>query len=148
MAANVAYGTGSAAIGANTALYIPIVIPWPYPMKRFWVYNGTTVSGNIDIGLYSRTGARLISTGSFAQAGASAVQYRSASYLIPPGAYYLAIAADAGGTAQRWIYSVLGAQIIGLLQQTATFPLPAAATFATTTASYKLFGLTLTESGF
>jgi hypothetical protein len=138
--------------GANNAFYIPILIPWPYPMKRIWIYNGTAISGNVDLGLYSRQGSKVVSTGSFAHAGASAMQYRSLSYLISPGSYFLAFSCDNGtSNFQRFSLSSGGisAREIGMLTQTSAFPLPAVMTPVNYSGfSYFHMGLTLTESGF
>jgi hypothetical protein len=140
-------------IGANTAIYIPFRVPWPYPVKRaFWV-NGATVTGNSDIGIYSRKGARLWSSGSTAQSGASALQYVTASGLIlsPDTEYVLGFVND--GTTTRafgatGVTANLG-RFVGLYQQATALPLPASATYAAwASIGYPLVGITRTASGF
>lgn len=137
--------------GANIAAYVPIVIPWQYPLKRFWMWNGSAVAGNIDIGLYSREGAKIVSTGSVAQAGTDQPQYISTPYMISPGSYYLAVSSNSGSSRVYVVSAASGAsaRLAGLLTQTAAFPLPNTMTpAASTDTAYPLFGMTLTESGF
>lgn len=78
---------------ANQAIYIPVSIPFYFPVARvFWV-NGSTVTGNKDFGIYTWDGAKIYSTGSTAESGASAVQYVSVSggLVLAPGSYFFGI---------------------------------------------------------
>ena len=61
------WGTGS------KALYIPFIIGKPILIKRCMWINSSTVSGNIDVGIYDYNGVRKVSSGSTALAGATAV---------------------------------------------------------------------------
>ena len=74
---------------ANRAIYHPFYLPWRYPIKRLFWLNGSSASGNADVGIYSVGGTRIVSTGSTAQSGASTAQYVSADLVLPPGTYYL-----------------------------------------------------------
>lgn len=133
----------------NYITYQPIVIPWPYPVKRFFIYNGTAANGNVDMGLYSRDGSKVVSTGSFAQAGTSALQYANASYLIPPGSYYLALGLSASSATAFMAFITNGNRQMGIQEQAGTFPLPNVMTpAAVSTIVFPVFGMTLTESGF
>jgi hypothetical protein len=133
---------------AGRAIYIPIKIPWPYPVKRMFIFNGGSVAGNVDLGLYTRNGTKVFSTGSFAQVGVTTMQYVNFSYLVSPGSYYLALAFSGVATIQRAQFAlVTNARMAGLLQQDSAFPLPASMTPAVyTLGGIYMFGMTLTES--
>lgn len=122
--ASVAWGT------VNLAILTPIWIPFRYPIRNLFWYNFATVAGNVDCGIYSSELARLVSSGSVAQAGASTIQFSAVDLVLEPGQYYVALAsssatatfaASALGTATRERY-------FGLLQQTTALPLPASIT--------------------
>lgn len=142
--------TSSGAPGASVICYVPMVIPWVYPIRRLFLWNGLTAAGNVDVGLYSKDGVKLISSGSYVQVGTSVPQFSSVSYLLPAGAYYLAAVMSSTGTWTRTTPSS-GSTVmrqIGLLAESA-FPLPAVMTpTATAISTMPLIGFTLTESGF
>lgn len=96
--------------------------------------NGGAVSGNIDVGVYTRSGTtvtRVASTGSTAQAGvAPAVQTISVNWQLAAGNYYLAYVMD-NGTGQllyRTLYGNYAMSTTDHWSIAATFPLPASAT--------------------
>ncbi len=128
-----AAGTSGAWPAANLALFMPFVVTRPVVIENLAVVNGSTASGNIDMGLYAADGTRLVSVGSTAQAGTSAAQvFDITDTLLGVGRYYLALALDnATGTVQRAVASnaVIG-RFAGMLEQTSAFPLPATASFA------------------
>jgi hypothetical protein len=133
---------------ANKAIYTPVVIQRPTTIKKLGWHNGTTVSGNVDAGIYDVAGIRLTSTGSTAQAGAAALQIVDITdILIGPGLFYFALAAD--NTTARLVSaslpSVIAGSVMGFREQTSAFVLPATATFATLTSSQAaaVFGLTI-----
>jgi len=151
-------GTGSPSssgswYGANIAQFMPVVLPWPYPVKRFWVWNGSGVVGNWDIGLFSSDGAKLTSTGAFAAAGTNAIQFQAANptYIAPPGQYYIGISTNSGSQ-PIFIISQNDrmSRISGCLKLTSAHPLPAS--FGTpasfTDGIFVMAGFTLTESWF
>jgi hypothetical protein len=122
-------------------------------MKRMFLWNGTATGANIDLGIYSRDGARVCSTGSVAQSGASVPQYINLSYLLPPGSYYFALGASStSGSFLRYSYGAIGTVVgraFGYVMQPTTFPLPAVMSpAAATIANVPVMGMTLTESGF
>lgn len=111
--ASTAWGT------ANLAIYTPILLPYTYTIKNFFVYNFATVAGNVDIGIYSEDLSLIFSKGSTAMAGASTMQFFSCDLMVPPGTYYIGFVsssttatfgAAAVGSATRERY-------MGLLQQ-------------------------------
>lgn len=124
---------------SNKAYFLPISITQPIVITAFFCINGATASGNLDIGLFDRVGTRIISTGSTAQSGTSQVQSISvANTSVGPGLFYLALAAD-NGTGTFFALtnaSVRFTSIIGEYNQSTAFPLPATATFATSTSFY------------
>lgn len=119
-------------------------------MRRIFILNGTVVSGNIDLGLFTPGGSLVGSIGSVAQAGVSVPQYANLDLLLSPGAYYLASAID-NTTARihRQLWTVQVARSAGQLMQTTAFPLPTSMTPATTNAgNIPIMGITSTESGY
>jgi hypothetical protein len=138
---------------ANTAIYIPVRIPWPYVVRRmFWV-NGSAAGGNCDIGLYSIGGGKIYTAGSTAGSGNTAPQYVTpgTEILLSPGVYFIAFAAD-NTTANRLTLSALTAasgRPVGYYQQASAFALPSPASFAAYNAvGIPLVGITNSSSGF
>lgn len=151
--AGIGIGTGLTWPLANMAVFIPLLLPFDYPVARmFWVNGGGTAGGNIDVGLYTPAGARIYSSGSTAQSGSvPGVQYVPANVLLGAGLYYLAMAMDNVSTNRAYgsSISVTLARPAGLLQMASAFPLPASATFATVANPfYPVMGITRTASGF
>lgn len=139
---------------ANTGFYVPVYLPWSYPVKRvFWI-NGTDVTSvSMDFGIYTANGTRLYSTGSTAQSGASTVQYTAADLLLLPGRYFFALSctsttAARGGQGTTGLTLTRAAQL-GVLQQASVATLPAQATFAALANScVPICGVTRKASGF
>lgn len=137
---------------ANLATFMPISIPWAYPVNRVWWINGSTIGSNMDFGIYSVSGSRIYSTGSTAQVGISAVQYVTPAtpFWLPAGNYYSAQVCS--GTTSRVVgYNAasIGGVLSGMLQQAGALPLPATATFAALALALPMYcGITRTSSGF
>jgi hypothetical protein len=138
---------------ANTGYFMPMVIPWQYKLVRFFWGNGSAAS-NMDVGIYTRGGVRLASTGAVAQTPASDLQYAAPAggiVLLDPGEYFLAISNS--GTTNRG-YATAGmtateARLQGAYQMASAHALPATATFADWSSSFwPLCGITRTASGF
>jgi hypothetical protein len=142
---------------ANQAYFIPLTLPWPYPVVRLWWFNGSAVtSTNMDIGIYTLDGIRLYSSGSTAESGVSAPQFvvPTSPILLTPGRYYMALAcstttANCGGDGTTSM-TVIAGRLCGMLQQASALPLPPVATFAAmaTNAFIPFFGITRTPTGF
>jgi hypothetical protein len=138
------FGGGAAAsqnfVTANLAVFCPFWIPEQTVFYKLGWANGAAVAGNLDAGIYSEAGARLVSTGSTAQANANVMQ----SVTITPttlarGSYLLGLASDTSGATQKLLSSLPAAgllQSIGLLQMAAAFVLPANATYAKYTSAF------------
>jgi hypothetical protein len=124
---------------ANRALYMPIYLPVPFKVARFWVQNGSNTTGNIDVGLLDANGNKLISTGSTARSGATTTQYigvTDASF--GAGTYYLALVMDntTGSVTRLAAGSLSELQIGGMFQESSAFALPGTATFAQIASNY------------
>jgi hypothetical protein len=125
---------GSAWFAASAAVFIPFRVYEPITVTRGFVYNGSVVSGNVDVGIYLPNGARIVSTGSTAQAGTSALQTLDITDTsLAPGLYYMALALDnTTGTVARFIVSQAARlTAAGVYTMTSAFALPATVTFAT-----------------
>jgi hypothetical protein len=138
-------GANSAAWpAANRAIFFPFWIAHPYPVARLFWCNGATVSGNVDCGIYSADGTKILSTGSTAQATINVVQSVAASLLLTPGSYHAALAVD-NATATMFANTPGSglSSMLGMAQQASAFALPATFAQARTATSYcPIFGLT------
>lgn len=141
---------------ANRAIYVPFSIPWPYPVRRvFWSNGSSVTSTNWDMGIYTADGTRIYSTTSTAASGVSVLQYVTPTeFVLTPGRYYMALACSSA-TAARGGTGATGAiparlAMAGYLQEAAALPLPATADLAATCTFtiHPLFGITKTASGF
>lgn len=124
---------------ANLALFIPLTLPSTFTVKQMFYTRGATGGGNIDIGIYSETGTRLVSTGSTATAGVAGITTIDVTdTTLARGRYYLAFAHD-GTTATFRRYTTTAATwlaVAGGAQMAAAFPLPTTVTLALQTTNY------------
>jgi len=142
-------GVGSSTMGsaiwttANLALFFPFVLTGRHTYVRACVCNGTAVSGNFDIGVYSRTGTRLFSTGAQAQAGISQIQPITVSWTLDPGDYYMALVFNnIVATCSRTSPAAASLATTGCKQMATAYVLPTTATLVDTTTSYvPVFGI-------
>jgi hypothetical protein len=105
---------------ANLAIYHPFFNSWWYPIRRLFWGNGGTSGSNMDIGIYSRRGTLIISTGTTARVGTTNLQYVSVDYLLPPGGYYLGqVCSGTTGMMQSigGTWTAAAARACGLLQE-------------------------------
>lgn len=121
-------------VTASLAVYVPFWVPETVVVTQLGWFNGAAVAGNLDVGIYDEAGARLVSSGSTAQATTAALQAVDVTdTTLIRGSYYLALASDTSDATQK-LYAVLPEagipQSLGLLQEASAFPLPATATFA------------------
>jgi hypothetical protein len=126
-------GNGSWSV-ASVAVFVPILVRTPVTVYQLAWGNGPTLGSNVDVGLYDGTSkARLVSTGSTAQAGVSTLQAVDvADTPVPVGLHYLAMVVDTttGFVNRGQITSTPGGRMCGMAQQASGFPLPSTATFA------------------
>lgn len=136
---------------ANQAVYMPLVLPWAYPVKRMFWFNGSTITTtNVDIGIYTIGGGKIFTAGATAQVGASAIQYVSCDFMLAPGSYWLAWSCN-NTTARAWGVTLTAAQgaMLGLTSQGTAEPLPASLTPVTFGAPGPvLCGITRKATGF
>lgn len=130
---------------ANLALLIPFGVDEPVNIQKVWYQTGTLTGGNLDIGVYDEAFARKFSSGATARAGASILTYvDTTDYTLAPGRYYLAMSADGTATYFAWAGAAGLCAALGVLEATASYPLPATITPAITTRAYiPHFGLML-----
>lgn len=124
---------------ANLALFFPFLLDEPRLVQHISHVNGTVVSGNVDVGVYDRNGARLVSKGTTAQAGVSTIQTHDVTdTLLAAGLYYAAMVLDnvTGTVARAQPGGVPGQAAAGAYQMATAFVLPATATFALPAVSY------------
>ena len=123
---------------ANKAFFIPFEVETTVVAYKM-IFNVSSQSGNYDIGLYSETGTRLVSTGSTAVPAAGAAMADISNTTLVPGTYFMALNVD-NTTASIGRNSALGTpimQICGMQQQAlGAVTLPNPATFANPTSAY------------
>ena len=136
MSTGVTASTSFAWPTANLALYIPVEVYTPILIAKMSINNGATVSGNVDVGIYDVGGAKLVTMGSTAQSGVSAIQtFDIADTLLLPGLYYMALAIDnTTSTIAGWTGAIaIECEAMGVFQQASAFALPSPATYAANT---------------
>lgn len=137
--AGVAHGT------VNLARLFPFVLPEPMVVVKLFAYNGATMGGNTDVGIYTEDGTRIVSSGAVLQAGASTIQeFDITDTVIGRGRYYAALL---NTTTTATFFSnavpIVTAKLIGFAQvAVGAGALPATLTPAAVTAAIQpLFGL-------
>jgi hypothetical protein len=101
--------------------------------------NSTTVSGNVDVGIYDEWANRKVSKGGVAQAGSLALQVHDVTdTLLPPGLYYKAFVLDnATGQVNRGTAPAVVARSCGVKEMATAYPLPATATLVGCTTAFQ-----------
>ena len=127
---------------ANRAIYVPFELEESVTVLKLFIFNGFTVSGNVDLGIYNSVFTRLVSSGSIAQTGVSSLQeFDIADTVIGPGQFYLALAVDnIDAILFRWLGTgAVAVELLkswGLAQEASAFPLPATATPVSVSSDY------------
>lgn len=133
-------GASSAAAfpAANDALFVPVMLQRSILIRRMFSANGNVASGNLDLGIYTLDGKRIVSKGSTAQAGVTTLQFLDIDKThLGPGWYYMAVAMDNGtGTLRRFNISVIRQRHFGVMKAVSAFPLPLSVSLTTVTATY------------
>lgn len=122
---------------ASLAMFYPFYVIAPTTYARAFVFNGTVVSGNIEIGIYDAKGRKVTSV-SAVQAGTSQLQLIDLTdFTLYPGLYFLALVMDntTGTIMCSNAPSAAHLGFAGAFQMAAASPLPNAATFALPTTS-------------
>lgn len=130
---------GAAWPAANRAFFVPFATARYITVKQMAWQNGSTVSGNLDVGIYDIDGNQLVHSGSVAQSGISAAQIADITdTALDPGQYFMAMAVD-NTTGLYFRVSNADAQLLqvfGMQQMDTAFPLPSTATFANPATAY------------
>jgi hypothetical protein len=125
---------------AKEILYLPFRLPFPVLVKQLFVANGGTASGNLDLGIYSIAGTKLVNKGSTLQAGTTAIQLLDITDTqLGQGTFYFAITMDGttGTTRRNLPASIQVSEALGILKETpGAFGLSATATFAACDTNY------------
>ena len=122
---------GDDSTGGPQSHYYPFVLTEPLLVRQMYVINGTSVAGNIDVGIYSEGGIRLVSAGSTAAIGTNTIQtFDLVDTTLNPGHYYMAFAkGTTGPSSQQWcvLPSAYPDNVLRCLgcRTSADFPLPA-----------------------
>lgn len=131
-------GVGSGTLTANTALYVPVELIQPSTFVAAMWCNGATVSGTVEVGVYTDDWTLLTSTGAITQAGANTAQVASmTSFTLRPSRYYIALVCSSATATfighsvnqQRW-------SMLGVSEQSSARPLPSTATPSITVSSF------------
>lgn len=126
-------GTTAAVVTQNQAELNRVELSAPVFIDTIRVFNGATVAGTHDVGVYRFDGTnyvRLASSGSVAQAGTSAIQSTplTAGVWVQDGDY-LAFASDSATSTYRQILqlaaALTGTPVNVMLLKASSFPLPA-----------------------
>jgi hypothetical protein len=128
---------------ANRALYLPFVVVETITAVKLFVYNSITATGNVDAGLYTEDGTRLVSIGGVAMSGTVTLQeFDITDTVLAPGRYYMGLAFSSA-SANLKASTGSGSKMLGIMEEAAAYPLPATATFAAASSDYTPFcGLT------
>jgi hypothetical protein len=131
---------------ANRAFFIPFTLLDTARFTHMFWMNGAAQAGNADVGVYSKDGTKLASTGSTATSGANAIQLIDVTdFTLFPGQYYLAMCG--GNTGGSFIRGQSGnsnrSVRAGIAQQdVGAVTLPANFTLASVLSDYiPLFGI-------
>lgn len=131
------YTTAAAWPVAKLVKYVPFSVYDVILVDTLWVYNGATVAGNMDLGIYDKNGTRLVNSGSTARTGnANVAQFVTiSSTALVPGFYFLAVTLDTNtDTVRHGSTAVTGCILQGVLDETTgSFGLPATATYGLAT---------------
>ena len=114
----------------NAATYVRVYNPRAFRCTHAYCFNGTVVTGNIDIGVYDTKGVKIASTGAIAQSGTSQIQWFALDALIPAGEVILALAGS-NPSATLHIPSITSTHLpsglfnaLGWAHQSTAMPLP------------------------
>jgi hypothetical protein len=125
-------GTNTSApwFAANKPIAVPFVLAMPVTVLEFgWVNGSGTMTDSFDIGIYSTSWTRLISTGGTTRSGVSVAQWVNVTdTVILPGRYYLVMSGNGITANQLQGFSTVGANVwaqVGCLDSTTdAYPLP------------------------
>jgi hypothetical protein len=120
--ASAAWATINRLVGYPVRCFSPTVI------TKLWHYNGGTVSGNLDVGIYDARGTKIVSSGSTAQASINVLQvFDITDTQLGIGDYYFCAVMDGTtGTSMKSTFTQTSqGYLLGLVYADSVFPLPA-----------------------
>lgn len=121
---------------ANLAIYEPVYVRRHCTILDMGV-QVVTQNGNLDVGIYTWAGTRIVSSGSTAMGAAGFQKIAVADTALSPGWYFFACATNSTTAILRGTAAVAQmARSFGFYEQTSAFALPATATFATYTRTW------------
>lgn len=128
---NGSWTTTTGAWTANRAVYAPVLVDTHSLLTQI-VVRVQTAAGNVDAGIYSWDGRRIVSLGSTACPAAGVAVLNIADTWVRPGWHWLAFASDSGTAIFRqYVLATTGMRCFAFAQQTSAFPLPDPITPAT-----------------
>lgn len=128
----------------NLGKFYPFYLPEPVMVLKLWWYNGGTVNGNTDVGIFDESGTKIISSGAIAQAGTSALQENDiADTWLGRGRFYMGLStSSATATYFSNVVPLQLAKAFGWAQMASAHALPATITLAALAAAVEpVFGL-------
>jgi hypothetical protein len=132
---------------ANQARYVPFKIMDACLVVKLLAYNGATAAGNTDIGIFTRAGVKILSSGAVAQAGTSNWQaFDVTDTWLNPGQYWFGLLNTTTTGTYFSFTSLPAAKLAGVCSQAVgAGTLPSTATFATMDAAgiIPIIGLSL-----
>lgn len=146
--AGVASNPASMTAGSGIAQFFPWHLEAPIRIVKGFVFNGASVNGNVDVGVYDYALNRVVSNGAVLQAGTSTIQeFDITDTTIMPGRYWIAFLCTGTGTvfgrSQADEYIMPLAAILELTGQTALPATAAAVKSTATTPLVPVFGFSI-----
>lgn len=143
-------GAGGAASiawpAANRMVTIPFVVEEQFTISEARIFNGATVSGNLDVGVYDSAGRRIVSSGGTAQLGVNTAQVVvMPGVRLAPGYYAMALVLDnaVGTVLMRNLVNLSVLSVMGIFATNTSYPLPVASLGNAAWTEYiPLFGFT------
>lgn len=117
---------------ANLAIFVPLLLPIPVIITKLAIGAGATAAGNFDVGIFDSAGHKLVSSGATAKGADTEQVIDVTDTQIGPGIYYFGMSADGTNNYAMFSLSVSipRTRIMGAMEQTTAYTLPATATFA------------------
>lgn len=132
------FAAGNAWPANNRAIYIPFSVDVPLTVFQMAV-EVTTQSGNLDLGIYTEQGVRLVSAGSTAVGAAGIQTVNITDTTLSPGTYFMAMSCSTTAAAFTSGTNVVALllQVCGVQQEAlGSVTLPDPATFANPASAY------------
>lgn len=132
-ALNNAFNTAQNWASSNTAVYIPFRIAFTTNFSSMFWMNGTAGTDSCDVGVYTFSGSKIVSTGGTLTSGALQPQIVSVTpTTLSPGLYYFAMARN-GTTNTLYAVASIAGQVtrgFGIYVASTSYPLSSTVIFA------------------